>query len=61
VTVLEANGNRLGGRIKTFGGPAPAFSDPRLYAEAGAMRIPDEHRLTVGLIDKLGLRRRRST
>ncbi|MFF0551329.1 FAD-dependent oxidoreductase [Streptomyces sp. NPDC004311] len=64
VTVIEANGNRVGGRIKTFrtGGhensPAP-FADPLQYAEAGAMRIPDSHPLVTGLIDSLGLHRRR--
>ncbi|MFB9391569.1 FAD-dependent oxidoreductase [Streptomyces coeruleoprunus] len=64
VTVLEANGNRAGGRIKTFrtGGhekAAQPFADPRQYAEAGAMRIPASHPLVMGLIDKLGLERRR--
>ncbi|MFF8268113.1 flavin monoamine oxidase family protein [Streptomyces sp. NPDC016562] len=64
VTVIEANANRVGGRIKTFrtGGhersPAP-FADPKQYAEAGAMRIPDSHPLVTGLIDGLGLKRRR--
>jgi monoamine oxidase len=62
VTIIEANGNRIGGRIKTFHydpkvQKTPPFSDPRQYAEAGAMRIPDFHPLTVALIDKLGLRR----
>lgn len=64
VTVLEANGNRAGGRIKTFrtGGHEQAkqpFADPNQYAEAGAMRIPDSHPLVTGLIDQLGLGRRR--
>lgn len=63
VTVIEANGNRVGGRIKTFrtGGhekaPAP-FADPKQYAEAGAMRIPGSHPLVTGLMDGLGLERR---
>ncbi|MBS2535458.1 FAD-dependent oxidoreductase [Catenulispora sp. NF23] len=61
VTVLEANGNRIGGRIKTFRrGPESArapFSDPELHAEAGAMRIPDTHVLTLALMDKLKLKR----
>lgn len=62
VTILEANGNRVGGRIKTFRkGPesdeAP-FADPSQYAEAGAMRLPDFHPLTLALVDKLGLKRR---
>ncbi|MGA5096952.1 flavin monoamine oxidase family protein [Streptomyces lavendulocolor] len=63
VTVIEANGNRAGGRIKTFrtGGHenAPqAFADPKQYAEAGAMRIPGSHPLVIGLIDALGIERR---
>ncbi|MFS0693615.1 flavin monoamine oxidase family protein [Streptomyces nitrosporeus] len=64
VTVIEANGNRVGGRIKTFraGGherSKPPFADPKQYAEAGAMRIPDSHPLVTGLMDGLGLKRRR--
>ncbi|ORT61008.1 NAD(P)/FAD-dependent oxidoreductase [Streptomyces sp. CB03238] len=63
VTVVEANGNRAGGRIKTFrtGGhehAAQPFADPQQYAEAGAMRIPGSHPLVIGLIDKLGIERR---
>jgi monoamine oxidase len=62
VTIIEANGNRVGGRIKTFRvgpeRPVPPFQDPRLYAEAGAMRLPDFFPLTLALIDKLGLTRR---
>ncbi|MFI0981975.1 flavin monoamine oxidase family protein [Streptomyces sp. NPDC021093] len=64
VTVIEANGNRVGGRVKTFrtGGQenaAQPFADPGQYAEAGAMRIPDSHPLATGLFDALGLKRRR--
>lgn len=64
VTVLEANGNRAGGRIKTFrnGGHEHAeqpFVDPRQYAEAGAMRIPGSHPLVMELIDQFGLKKRR--
>lgn len=64
VTVIEANGNRVGGRIKTFrtGGhekSAPPFADPKQYAEAGAMRIPDSHPLVTGLMAHLGLKTRR--
>jgi monoamine oxidase len=64
VTVIEANGNRVGGRIKTFrkGGHENAkapFADPKQYAEAGAMRIPDSHPLVTGLMDSFGLKRRR--
>ncbi|MCT9935028.1 FAD-dependent oxidoreductase [Planotetraspora sp. A-T 1434] len=55
VTLIEANGNRIGGRIKTF---QTGFSDRLQYAEAGAMRIPDFHPLTLALIDKLGITRR---
>ncbi|MEV6164296.1 FAD-dependent oxidoreductase [Streptomyces sp. NPDC052052] len=64
VTVIEANGNRVGGRIKTFraGGHEHAkapFADPKQYAEAGAMRIPDSHPLVTGLMDGFELKRRR--
>lgn len=64
VTVIEANGNRVGGRIKTFrtGGHENAkspFADPKQYAEAGAMRIPDSHPLVTGLMDSFELKRRR--
>ncbi|GAB2609957.1 FAD-dependent oxidoreductase [Streptomyces capparidis] len=55
VTVIEANGNRVGGRIKTFRG---VFEDRSLYAEAGAMRLPDVHPMVLALTDKLGLKRR---
>ncbi|MFD8707162.1 flavin monoamine oxidase family protein [Kitasatospora sp. NPDC059648] len=55
VTVIEANASRVGGRIKTFRG---VFTDPRLHAEAGAMRLPDFHPLVLALADKLGLKRR---
>jgi monoamine oxidase len=54
VTVLEANDQRAGGRVKTFHGGA--FRDPRQYAEAGAMRIPTTHPLVNKLIDLVGLR-----
>lgn len=64
VTLVEANGNRVGGRIKTFrtGGhehAAQAFADPAQYAEAGAMRIPGSHPLVMGLIRQLGVDKRR--
>nr|BFF04698.1 flavin monoamine oxidase family protein [Streptoalloteichus tenebrarius] len=64
VTIIEANANRVGGRIKTFrSGPEwtgrqPFFADVRQYAEAGAMRLPDFHPLALALVDKLGLKRR---
>jgi monoamine oxidase len=64
VTIVEANGNRVGGRLKTFrydqwrpdlGSP---FRDRAQYAEAGAMRLPNFHPLTLALVDRLGLTRR---
>ncbi|MFB7619304.1 flavin monoamine oxidase family protein [Kitasatospora sp. NPDC056181] len=55
VVVIEANGSRVGGRIKTFRG---IFADKALHAEAGAMRLPDFHPLVLALADKLGLKRR---
>lgn len=63
VTLVEANGNRVGGRIKTFrtGGhehAAQAFADPAQYAEAGAMRIPGSHPLVMSLIGQLGVEHR---
>jgi monoamine oxidase len=48
--VLEAQ-NRVGGRILTLRAP---FA-PGLYAEAGAMRIPRVHDLTLGYIAHFGL------
>ena len=45
VTVLEAQ-NRVGGRIYTLRAP---FA-PGLYAEAGGMRIPRAHDLTLALL-----------
>ncbi|WP_330350542.1 flavin monoamine oxidase family protein [Streptomyces sp. NBC_00582] len=64
VTLVEANGNRVGGRVKTFrtGGherARQAFADPLQYAEAGAMRIPGSHPLVMQLIGQLGLAKRR--
>jgi monoamine oxidase len=58
VTILEANDNRIGGRIKTFHtteGGEPAFHDCAQYAEAGAMRIPTTHPLVNKLIEIMGL------
>jgi monoamine oxidase len=49
--ILEAQ-NRVGGRVCTVREP---FSDA-LHAEAGAMRIPRAHELTLGYIDHFGLR-----
>ena len=50
VTVLEAQ-NRVGGRIYTLRAP---FA-PGLYAEAGGMRIPRSHDLTVRYCEHFGL------
>ncbi|CAN5655131.1 FAD-dependent oxidoreductase [soil metagenome] len=49
VTVLEAQ-NRVGGRIYTLRSFAPG-----LYAEAGAMRIPAAHTLTLEYCNRFGL------
>ncbi|MFO1314387.1 MAG: flavin monoamine oxidase family protein [Burkholderiales bacterium] len=48
--VLEAQ-QRVGGRVYTLREPFSAG----LYAEAGAMRIPRSHRLTMALVEKFGL------
>ncbi len=48
--LLEAQ-NRPGGRVQTLREP---FTDG-LYAEAGAMRIPRAHRLTLAYVEKFGL------
>lgn len=64
VTIIEANANRIGGRIKTFHkdkfnpNEESPFKDPNQYAEAGAMRLPNFHPLVLALIDKLNLKRR---
>jgi monoamine oxidase len=50
VTVLEAQ-HRLGGRIYTLRAP---FA-PGLYAEAGGMRIPRAHDLTLRYCERFGL------
>lgn len=60
VTILEANPSRVGGRIRTFGSPVEKekhFKCEHLYAEAGAMRIPEHHTLVNTLIDVLKLRK----
>ena len=49
--ILEAQ-NRVGGRIKTLREP---FTHG-LYAEAGAMRIPKVHDLTLHYVNKFGLK-----
>jgi monoamine oxidase len=48
--ILEAQ-QRVGGRVCTLREP---FSDG-LYAEAGAMRIPKAHDLTMGYVEKLNV------
>ena len=53
VSVLEAQ-QRVGGRVQTLREP---FSDG-LYAEAGAMRIPRAHDLTLHYVNKFGLETR---
>jgi monoamine oxidase len=47
--ILEAQ-NRVGGRVYTLRKFAPG-----LYAEAGAMRIPRVHDLTLGYVEHFGL------
>ncbi len=50
VTILEAR-ERVGGRVHTLREP---FT-PGLFAEAGAMRIPRCHDLTLAYVEKFGL------
>lgn len=56
VTIVEAN-NRVGGRCKTFRNTPEKkyFSDDELTGEAGAMRIPDIHKLVQFLIKDTGV------
>ena len=56
VTIVEAN-TRIGGRIKTFRNSEQKqyFEDGELTGEAGAMRIPDMHKLVQYLIDYTGV------
>jgi monoamine oxidase len=56
VTIVEAN-TRVGGRIKTFRNTPEKtyFEDSSLSGEAGAMRIPDMHKLVQFLIDETGV------
>jgi monoamine oxidase len=56
VTIIEAN-TRVGGRIKTFRNTDEKtyFEDSSLSGEAGAMRIPDMHKLVQYLIDETGV------
>ena len=48
--LIEAQ-QRVGGRVLTLREP---FA-PGLWAEAGAMRLPQSHRLTMALIERFGL------
>ena len=52
VTILEAQENHLGGRIRTY-------RDGESYCEFGAMRIPEHHDLTLGYIKEFGLQTRK--
>jgi monoamine oxidase len=51
VTVLEAR-EAPGGRVRTLRAPFP----DRLYAEVGALHIPESHRLVLQHAEQLGLR-----
>lgn len=51
VTILEAQEDHIGGRIRTF-------RKGKNYSEFGAMRIPVEHDLTLDYIGKFGLKTR---
>jgi len=48
VTIIEAN-TRIGGRVKTFRNTEDKkyWDDESLYAEAGAMRLPDFHYMII--------------
>jgi monoamine oxidase len=51
ITILEARGH-VGGRVQTIRSPF----ESGLHAEAGAMRIPSAHHLTMGYVNKFGLK-----
>mgnify|MGYP000653038404 CR=1 FL=1 len=56
VTLLEANDDRVGGRVKTFGQtPSKSPFSKGQYAEAGAMRFPAKHPLLMAYIAKYNL------
>ncbi|MFT5821745.1 MAG: monoamine oxidase [Crocinitomix sp.] len=56
VTILEANDDRVGGRVKTFGQtPSKSPFSKGQYAEAGAMRFPSKHPLVMAYITKYNL------
>ena len=57
VTIVESN-TRVGGRIKTFRNTKDKkyFESDKVYAEAGAMRIPTIHQMVLKYIDQLKLK-----
>ncbi len=57
VTIVEAN-TRVGGRVKTFRNSEEKkyWEDPALYAEAGAMRLPDFHKLIMEYCTQLDVK-----
>lgn len=50
IKIIEANANRLGGRLKTF-----RSRNGKQYGEAGAMRIPDSHPLVKAYLKKYNI------
>jgi len=54
VTIVEAN-TRIGGRVKTFRNTSKKkyWQDDSLYAEAGAMRLPNFHLMVMEYCDQL--------
>jgi monoamine oxidase len=52
-TILEADKDRVGGRVRTV-----HFSDG-LHSELGAMRIPDQHKVTMNYVTQFGLKYRK--
>jgi len=55
VVLLEANEDRVGGRVKTY---REQFTGD-LYAEAGAMRFPSHHHLLMAYFEKMKIEKRR--
>lgn len=53
VTILEAQGNHIGGRVRTY------RHKSGVYGELGAMRIPRGHLLTRKYIHEFGLQLRK--